>query len=312
MTMTRFLGTATVVSLLGVTLTPPAAAVEADWREQIGTFAIGILGGENESDRLRRNECLQALMAEELEMPVELFMAADFAGVLQGLLAGQLHMAGLGASGYAAIHLQDPDAVEVVATRANIDGSLGYYSVMVVRADSDIHTIEDMEGRSLAFADPNSTSGFLVPRGELRRAGIDETTFFGRTGFAGGHEQGVIAVLNGQFDAMATWSSLLGEFEEGFSRGNLRRMVDNGLLDMNDLRIVWQSELIPNGPTVLRTDLPEEARELVLNFLLTMQEEHPECYRLSAGGDDGGFVPIDHSFFVPVIEMRRAELEQSR
>jgi len=48
-----------------------------------------------------------------------------------------------------------------------IDGSLGYYSVMYTRADSGIERFDDMEGRSLAFADPNSTSGYLVPSYEL-------------------------------------------------------------------------------------------------------------------------------------------------
>ena len=122
----------------------------------------------------------------------------------------------------------------------------------------------------------------------------------------------MIAVLNGQFDAGATWSSLMGEFEDGFTRGNLRRMVDNGLLDMNDIRIIWESSLIPNGPTVLRNDLPEEARELVTNFLLTMKDEHPECYAMTVGGDGGGFAPGDHSLYAGIIEMRRAELEGSR
>ena len=54
----------------------------------------------------------------------------------------------------------------------------------------------------------------------------------------------------------------MGDVESGYTRGNLRRMVDNGLLDMADLRIVWESNLIPNGPTVMRNDLPQEAREL--------------------------------------------------
>ena len=62
--------------------------------------------------------------------------------------------------------------------------------------------------------------------------------YFGSTGFGGGHEQAVIAVLQGQYDAGVTWSSMMGDASEGYTRGNLRRMVDNGLLDMNDLNIV--------------------------------------------------------------------------
>ncbi|PWK58097.1 phosphonate ABC transporter substrate-binding protein [Roseicyclus mahoneyensis] len=296
--------------VLGATaLTSTAAFAQDDWRAQMGSFNIGILGGENEADRLRRNECYGELISEVLGVPVQLFPAADYAGVMQGLLAGQLHMAGLGAASYAGIYLQDPDAVEPVLTRAQLDGTLGYYAVMVVRSDSDIQSLEDMQGRSLAYADPNSTSGYLVPRGQLALQGINDEEYFGTTGFGGGHEQAVVAVLNEQYDAAVTWISGQGDFSDGFSRGNLRRMVDNGLLDMNDIRIVWTSDIIPNGPTVFRQDLPEEARALMMEFLLSMQAEHPECYALAAGGDDGGFVEIDHAFYESTIALREVMTE---
>ena len=308
MIITRILGTAAALALAAT----PLAAADTDWRQGFGSFNIGLLGGENEADRLRRYDCMQGLVEDVLGVPVELYPAADYAGVMQGLLAGQLHMAGLGASAYAGIYLQDPEAVEPVLTRAQLDDSLGYYAVMYVRADSDIMTFEDMEGRSLAYADANSASGYLFPRGQLRMQGIIDDDYFSRTGFGGGHEQAVIAVLNGQYDAGVTWTSLQGEFLEGYSRGNLRRMVDNGLLDMNDLRIVWESDIIPNGPTVLRKDLPAEARKLMLEFLMSMNTEHPECYQLTAGGDDNGYVPINHAFYEGTVALRQQELEGSR
>ncbi|MFN4100980.1 MAG: phosphate/phosphite/phosphonate ABC transporter substrate-binding protein [Pararhodobacter sp.] len=309
MTLKTLLGTAAAVSILSASILPAAAQ---DWRAGFGSFNIGLLGGENEADRLRRYDCMQELVEDVLGVPVELFPAADYAGVMQGLLAGQLHMAGLGPSAYAGIYLQDPGAVDPVLTRAQLDDTLGYYAVMYVRADSDIHTFDDLRGRSLAYADPNSASGYLFPKGQLRLQGIIDDEFFSTTGFAGGHEQGVIAVLNGQYDAGVTWTSLQGEFSEGYSRGNLRRMVDNGLLDMSDLRVVWESDIIPNGPTVFRTDLPEEARQLMLDFLLSMQSEHNECYQLTAGGDDNGYVLTDHSLYEGTVALRRQELESSR
>lgn len=305
--ITKVTTVAASVAILMSTVAP----VAAEWRADFGTYNIGILSGENEADRIRRYSCLQELMTETLGVPVELYPAADYAGVMQGLLAGQLHQAGLGASGYAGIYLQDPEAVEVVMTSANVDGSLGYYAIIVTRADSGIENIEDMAGRSLAYADANSTSGYLFPRGELRLAGIEDD-YFGRVGFSGGHEQGVIAVLQGQYDAAATWSSLLGEHSEGYSRGNIRRMVDNGLLNMDDISIIWTSGLIPNGPTVLRKDLPEEARALVMDLFLNMKERQPECYAASIGGDGGGYVEISHEFYETTIRMRQDELAGSR
>jgi phosphonate transport system substrate-binding protein len=288
-----------------------SSATAQDWRTGFGTYNVGLLSGENEADRLRRYGCMEELMEAALGVPVELFPAADYAGVLQGLLAGQLHQAGLGPSGYAGIFLEDPDAVEPVMTSSNVDGSLGYFAVLVTRADSGIESLEDMAGKTLAYADSNSTSGYLVPRAELRLIGIEDD-YFGSTGFSGGHEQGVVAVLNGQYDAAATWSSLQGEYAEGYTRGNLRRMVENGLLNMEEIQIIWESNLIPNGPTVLRKDLPVEAKEAVLDLFLNMHVRHPECYTSVIGGDGAGYVPVEHEFYESTIALRRQEMAASR
>ena len=300
-------------SVIAALLAGAAAPASADWRAEIGdSYNIGLLGGENEADRLRRYDCLVDLASEALGMDVELFPASDYAGVMQGLLAGQLHQAGLGASGYAGIHTQDPEAVEPVLTTVNADGSLGYYAPIYVRADSAFETIEDLEGASLAYADPNSTSGYLVPRFELAQAGIDDEEFFGRTGFAGGHEQAVVAVLDGQYDAGVTWSSMIGDHADGYTRGNFRRMVENGLVDMNDIRVIWESQLIPNGPTVLRQDLPQEARTRIVELYTTMIDAHPDCYADVIGGDGEGFAEVSHADYEGIVEMRRREIEQSR
>ena len=137
-----------------------------------------------------------------LGMPVKLFPAADYAGVMQGIAAGQLEAAEFGASGFAGAWL-DCKCLEPVVVPTEKDGSTYYYSVMVVRANSGIKTLEDMKGHSLAWADPNSTSGYLIPSATLKAKGIklDDGVYFSKTGFSGGHEQGVVAVLNKQYDA---------------------------------------------------------------------------------------------------------------
>jgi phosphonate transport system substrate-binding protein len=289
-----------------------AAAQDADWREQAPVFRIGLLGGENESDRLREHACQKDYLEARLGVPVELFPASDYAGVLQGLLAGQLEFAGLGSSGYAGIVLQDETAVEPLYTTMQVDGSLGYYSVMYVRADSDIETLQDMKGRSLAFADPNSTSGYLVPNYELvNEENINVDDFFSQTGFGGGHEQAVVAVLNGQYDGGVTWTSGVGDINEGYSRGNLRSMVDKGMLDMDDIRIIWQSNLITNGPRVIRSDLPQELKDLVMGAMMRLQVEDPDCFTAINDGEARSYFPINHEFYLPIINMRR-ELQGAR
>ncbi len=300
------------VLAMGATALTSTAAMAQDWREDVPVFRIGLLGGENEADRLREHACQEAYLEERLGVDVQLFPASDYAGVLQGLLAGQLEFAGLGSSGYAGIHLQDPDAVEPLYTVMQSDGSLGYYSVMYTLADSGIESLEDMEGRSLAFADPNSTSGYLVPSFELANdQGLDLETYFSETGFGGGHEQAVVAVLNGQYDAGVTWTSGVGNYDEGFSRGNLRSMVDKDMLDMSEINVIWQSNLITNGPRVIRSDLPQELKDLVMGAMMQLQVVDRDCFDAINDGESMGYWPINHEFYEPIINMRR-ELEGQR
>jgi phosphonate transport system substrate-binding protein len=280
--------------------------------QDIEVFRVGLLGGENEADRLRDNACMVEQLGEILGVPIELYPASDYAGVMQGLVAGQLDAAQLGASAYAGIYLQDPEAVEPAFVALEADGSDGYYAMMYTRSDSGIESLEDMQGKSLAFADPNSTSGYLVPKAELEAQEINIEEYFSETGFGGGHEQAVVAVLNGQYDAGVTWTSGVGEESEGFSRGALRSMVDKELLDMSDLNIIWQSNLIPNGPWVNRKSLPQDVKDKVNGWLETLNETDPECYFSVSQGEGQGFKAVDHSFFEGVVAMRERELQESR
>ncbi|MHA7886270.1 phosphonate ABC transporter substrate-binding protein [Roseicyclus sp.] len=292
--------------VMGATALTSTAALAQDWRDEVPVFRIGLLGGENEADRLRDHACQKAYLEERLGVPVELFPASDYAGVMQGLLAGQLEFAGLGSAGYAGIYLQDPEAVEPLYTTMQIDGSLGYYSVMYALADSGIESLADMEGRSLAFADPNSTSGYLVPSFELaEELGGPLEGYFSETGFGGGHEQAVVAVLQGQYDAGVTWTSGVGNYEEGFSRGNLRSMVDRDMLDMNEIQIIWQSNLITNGPRVVRSDLPQELKDQVMGAMMQLQTLDRDCFDAINDGESMGYWPINHEFYLPIINMRR-------
>lgn len=287
-------------------------AVAQDWKTQLPAFRVGLLGGENEADRLRKHECMVEQLGEKLGVSIELYPASDYAGVMQGLLAGQLDAAQLGASGYAGIYLQDPEAVEPVFVALESDGSDGYFAMMYAKSDSGIENLDGMRGKTLAFADPNSTSGYLVPKAELEMQGINIEQYFGGTGFGGGHEQAVVAVLNGQYDAGVTWTSGVGEKKDGFSRGALHSMVNKGLLDMDDLNIIWQSNLIPNGPFVLRKAAPQEAKDITIAWLDTLHQTDYECYVNVSAGEGNGFKKVDHAFFTNIVEMRKRELEASR
>jgi len=297
---------------LGLCLSAPQAHAQG-WRSQYKEFRIGLLGGENTQDRLKQYDGFQKLLEEKLGVPVKLFPAADYAGVMQGIAAGQLDAAEFGASGFAGTWL-DCKCVEPVVVTQETDGSTYYYSVMVTRKDSGITSIEQMKGHSLAWADPNSTSGYLIPSATLKTKGIDlaDGKYFTHTGFAGGHEQGVVAMLNHQYDACVTWTSGQGDKAEGYSRGNLRSMVDRGMLKMSDVNIIWQSGKIPNGPWAVRTALPADLKKEFADFLLDLPKSHKDVYDAIEQGSGVGYVPATMDLYKDIIELRQAERSGGR
>jgi phosphonate transport system substrate-binding protein len=291
----------------------PAAGRRA-WAAQVPQIRIGLLGGENEADRLGRYGAYRDLIAATFGVECRLFPAADYAGVVQAFGARQIEAAGMGSSAYAAAWMDSNGNVEPLVVAEEVDGSISYIAVMVVRRDSGIANFDQMRGRSLAWADPNSTSGYLIPRFQLRAAGIgvEQGQFFSRTGFGGGHEQAVVAVLQRQYDGAVTWASGQGEESTGFTRGNLRTMVDRGLLNMNDLRVIWRSDPILNGPLTVRHDLPEAFKEDFRMFHLGLPKAHPGIYSQVERGGGTGYREVRHADFELFIRMRQEEAAARR
>jgi phosphonate transport system substrate-binding protein len=298
---------------LDVATAMPAAGARA-WTAQIPQLRIGLLGGENESDRLGRYGAYQALLQDTFKVPVRLYPASDYAGVMQAFSAQQIEMSSLGPSGYAGVWLDTNGGVEPLLVPEEKDGSISYVSVLVVRADSGITGLEQMRGKSLAWADPNSTSGYLIPRFALRKAGIglESGQYFNRVGFAGGHEQGVVAVLQKQYDGAMTWASGQGDAAQGFTRGNLRAMVEKGMLKMSDLRIIWTSEPIINGPLTVRTALPAAFKQDMTDFHLALPKTHPTVYEQIEKGGGTGYRSVTHAQFEFLVDMRRDEANERR
>ncbi|MBL6599764.1 MAG: phosphonate ABC transporter substrate-binding protein [Alphaproteobacteria bacterium] len=275
-------------------------------------FRMGILGGENAQDRQKTYECFIPLISKMLGVPAKIFVAKDYAGTMEGLLGKTLDYAWLGPSGYAGVYLRDPKAVKPIMTRRQPSGALGYHSVLVSRADSGISKMEQLKGKVLGYADPNSTSGYLIPSVEWPQMGVDPENYFGRTVFSGGHENNVLAVLNGDVDAGVTWTSGVGEWSEGYSSGNLRKMVDKGILNMDDLTLIWKSNLIPNGPVVVQKDMPQEMVDAIFAGYRWVHENELECMEGVVGGEIKEWVRIDHSHYETIVAARKAKIEAKK
>ena len=120
-----------------------------------------------------------------------------------------------------------------VAIMAAHDGSYGYEMEIIVPKGSDIQTLADLEGRQLAFVSPTSNSGFKAPSALLyAELGLKPDEGY-RTAFSGGHDNSILGVVNGDYEAAAIASSVL------------RRMVARGLLSLEDLDFVYVSPTFP-------------------------------------------------------------------
>ena len=280
---------------------------------KIKELRIGLLGGENTQDRLKRYDAFQRLLQEKLGVTVKLFPAADYAGVMQGFAAGQLDVSELSPAAFAGAWL-DCQCVEPVVVPQEKDGSIFYVALMITRKDSGITSIEQMKGHSLAFTDPNSASGYLIPSASLRARGIDLTDgkYFSRVGFSGGHEQGMIAVLNRQYDACVVWSSGLGEEASGFTRGVPRVMVDKGMLKMADISIIWRSAKVPNGPWTVRASLPADVKQAFRAFMLDLPVSHKDIYDSVEQGAGTGYQDATLDTYKDMIELRELERRSNR
>ena len=275
--------------------------------QEITQFNIGILGGENAQDRLASNECYRAAIETALGVPVKVFTPADYDGVIQGLLGGTLDMAWLGASAYAKVYLTDPAAVDLALTKQNIDGSTGYYSIGFARKDSGITTIEDAKGKAFAFAEPNSTSGYLVPAAELSAKYGTLENYFSEVKMSGGHEQTIVGVANGDFAAGVSWADGLGNWEDGYNSGAFRKASDAGLVDMNDIVQIWQSALIPEGPMVVRAALPADVKAKVIQLTADLHETDKDCAYGVAAGEAKDFVPVTQAEYEGIIAARKLQ-----
>jgi phosphonate transport system substrate-binding protein len=298
--------TLALVVLAGCGGDTPAATDAAP--KPLTEFRIGFTVTENDPARLAQYEGYRAYIEKAVGVPVKTFNASDYAGVAQAMESGQLDMAAVGPSNYAAMYIAMGDKVRPLVKPGDGD----YYSAMYVRADSPYQTVEDLKGKTLAFADINSASGYLIPSYLLRKDGKDPRSFFKNTIFAGGHEQGVMAVLNKQADAGVTWSSLEGGHDSGYSRGIFHRMVGDKLIQMKDLRVIWRGGPIPAGPVVIRSDLPPEVITKLQAAFLAMKTEAPEVFAAVADGESSGFVETTHADYAPFVEMRKEETAQRR
>src|SRR5215510_11793900 len=139
----------------------PVAAKDPSWPPEI-TFAL--LSTESAPEITRRWAPILAQLEKDLGIHVKSTTATDYRGTIEALKFKKAEIGWLGPKAYIEASTNNYANVEPVAQVRSENGSLGYRSCLIVHSDSDIFTPEDMAGKTFAFNDPNSTSGYLVPQ----------------------------------------------------------------------------------------------------------------------------------------------------
>src|SRR5215469_5694822 len=153
----RSLALATLALLL---LARPGFAADPTWPKEL-TFAL--LSTENAAEITRRWAPILAQLEKDLGVKIKPVTATDYRGTIEALKFKKAELGHLGPKSYVEASTNNYANVEPVAQLRLANGSLGYRSCLIVHSDSDMFSPEDMAGKTFAFNDPNSTSGYLVP-----------------------------------------------------------------------------------------------------------------------------------------------------
>ena len=188
-----------VVGLLAVTsLAGPATAQTS--------LHLVLTPSQKPTDLLVSGEAFGAALGKLVGVPIRVTVASDYAAVVEALRNRTADLAFVHPAGYV---LANREAKAMIVAKDQWHGNTSYTSRIFVRKESGLKTLEDLRGKTIAFVDPSSTSGYVYPMVMLMEKGLvqnkDPKTFFKEFVFAGSHDAGLLALLNGHVDAFASF-----------------------------------------------------------------------------------------------------------
>jgi phosphonate transport system substrate-binding protein len=167
---------------------------------------IGFNPTQNSDQLSQAAQAIASFIEDRLggAVEVEVFLPTEYRGLVEATRSGKLDFAFFPPDGYV---IASREAGAKVLLKSVRFGNAYYWSAIIVRKDSGYNRIEDLEGKTIAWVDPNSAAGYVFPRAALLARGINPDTFFGKQVFAGKHDAAVLAVLNRSVDAAAVFAN---------------------------------------------------------------------------------------------------------
>jgi phosphonate transport system substrate-binding protein len=258
----------------------PAAAQSAPPLQ----FGVGLFQPDREKNEATYRPLAQYLEAR-LGRKVVLRTVDTWEGLAKSLAAGETDMALMGPWGYVlANHEAGAQAVSTIL----YDGKPEYFAIMVTHPRSGIKSLGDLKGRSFAFGDKGSTSGYLIPFHEFQKRGIDVDTYFSRVLYTK-HQAIETQVTRGELDAGADYNR------------NRDAMISDGLIKAADSQIFWTSPPLPNDAFAVNATLAKDTAFVAqLRAALAGVGDALKAQPGLLPARYTGFVTQDNRFYAPI------------
>ncbi len=241
-------------------------------------------------------------MEKSLGIPVKMFFASDYAGVIEGMRFKKVDLGWFGNK--SAIQAVDRAGGEVFAQTIKANGERGYYSLLITHKDSDLNSLEDVlkcdKTKTFGNGDPNSTSGFAIP-GYYVWALHNKTPeeCFKRV-VSSNHQGNAIAVATKKVDVATNNTESIYD-----------RLVKTNPEMAANIKEIWRSPLIPSDPMVWRKDLPEELKQKILFFFIQFgrfgSPEKVKFEREILANTSDGWGPFLASSDAQLLDVRQIE-----
>ena len=215
-----------------------------------GVITVGFIPAEDSRAMVRQSQAILDIVAKHTGMKVDTFVGSDYNATIEALRAGHVDVALLGPFSYVlATTVADVEAFGVTVTSRTMQPS--YKSIIIAGKDSNINSLADLKGKTFAFVDPGSTSGYMVPAAAFVAANITPEKDFKQVMYSGGHDATIVSVGSGKVDAGSVADRI---YERGCAKG---------LADCAKLKVVWTSQPIPNDPLLYRKGLSEDMKKKI-------------------------------------------------
>lgn len=248
----------------------PAAAPAAP---ELKVLRVGAIPAEDAQKTRESYKALAGYLQKKTGLPVEIFVATDYSGVIEAMRAGKLDIAMFGPFSY--VLAADKAGAEAFAVEIRKGTGTSYKSIVVANPEAGINSLEDLKGHTFAFVDPASTSGNLIPRSIMKSKGINPEKDFKSVVYAGGHDAAELAVKNRKVDAAADDDITYNQMKE------------KGLLTDKDVKIIFTSDPIPGSPWAWRKDLPADLKLKIKDAFMSVAKEDQSALSAYGGKVEG-------------------------